>query len=176
MAVPPSSTLDPIQVEKVKAQIRRDARFKNGVTWFYWIAALSVINSIIYTAGGTITFVVGLGATQVIDGLASGFAERLGSNWAYLKDIGLLLDVIVAAIYALFGFLGKKHHRAPIIIGFILYILDAGITLICKDYFGALFHILALVGIFGAIKVLNEERKSAIMSKITPPSIPMTQS
>ena len=45
-------------------------RVKRGANWFYWIAGLSVVNSIMFIAGANFQFVVGLGVTQIINALA----------------------------------------------------------------------------------------------------------
>ena len=43
-----------------------DARVKLGANWFYWIAALSVVNSIIVMAQGDWSFIVGLGVSATL--------------------------------------------------------------------------------------------------------------
>ena len=43
---------------------------RKGASWFYWIAGASVVNTIIFLFGGNLNFIVGLGVTQVINGIA----------------------------------------------------------------------------------------------------------
>ena len=45
------------------------AQLKSGANWFYWIAGLSVVNSLIFAFGGHTSFIAGLGLTQLIDGI-----------------------------------------------------------------------------------------------------------
>src|SRR5216117_2936789 len=40
------------------------AQLKSGASWFYWIAGLSLINSIVAFTGGQWAFLFGLGITQ----------------------------------------------------------------------------------------------------------------
>jgi hypothetical protein len=47
-------------------------RHKSGANWFYWIAGLSLATSLIALGGGSWGFLISLGTTQVIDGLAAG--------------------------------------------------------------------------------------------------------
>lgn len=42
-------------------------RARTGAKWFYWIAALSMVNSMAAMAGGNFHFIVGLGITSVVD-------------------------------------------------------------------------------------------------------------
>lgn len=42
-----------------------EQRMKSGANWFYWIAALSLVTSIISLAGGDWGFLVSLGVTQL---------------------------------------------------------------------------------------------------------------
>jgi thiosulfate reductase/polysulfide reductase chain A len=43
-----------------------EQRLKGAASWFYWIAALSLINSIIVMAGGNWHFIIGMGVTTVV--------------------------------------------------------------------------------------------------------------
>src|SRR4051812_34817825 len=47
------------------------ARGKNGAAWFYWIAALSVVNTIIVLAEGGRRFALGLVVTMISDATAA---------------------------------------------------------------------------------------------------------
>ena len=44
---------------------RLERRVKSGANWFYWIAALSLVNSIIVMANGQWSFILGLGVTEI---------------------------------------------------------------------------------------------------------------
>ena len=61
-----------------------EAAFKGGANWFFWIAGLSVINSLIITFGGEMSFVIGLGITQFIDGISIALKENGSGAAAYL--------------------------------------------------------------------------------------------
>jgi len=50
---------------------------QSGARWFYWIAGLSMINSIAAMSNSSWSFLAGLGITQFIPGLALGVG-RLG--------------------------------------------------------------------------------------------------
>jgi hypothetical protein len=86
---------------------------KAGVL-FYYIAALSVVNTVIALAGVPIALAIGLGITRMID--ASLGRESL--------PVALLLDVIVASMFVALGFFATKGNKAAFLIGLVLYGLD----------------------------------------------------
>ncbi|HMJ91218.1 MAG TPA: DUF4339 domain-containing protein [Candidatus Acidoferrum sp.] len=92
-------------------------QIKNGSSWFYWIGALSLINSISAISGSDWRFFIGLGTTQFIDGV-------LGGTGATGKIIALVLDFIAAGLLILFGVLGGKGHAWAMLVGGILIGLD----------------------------------------------------
>ena len=53
-----------------------EKNLRNGANWFFWIAALSVVNSVILLLEGDRSFVIGLGVTQVINVAALTFAQQ----------------------------------------------------------------------------------------------------
>lgn len=52
---------------KIKERLELETRLNSGAGWFYWIAGLSLLNSIIMLSGSDLYFVIGLGITQIID-------------------------------------------------------------------------------------------------------------
>jgi len=122
-----------------KVALRNRAR--SGASWFYWIAGLSVINSIIAATGSTWGFMAGLGVTQLIDGLG----QSIGTE---TKAITLGLDVIVAAMCAGLGVWASRNSWAYLG-GMILYALDGGLFLIVGDWVGLAFHGLVLFFLWG---------------------------
>ena len=43
------------------------AQAKGGANWFYWVAALSLINSAAFVFGAGVHFLAGLGLTEIAD-------------------------------------------------------------------------------------------------------------
>ena len=68
---PESPKDDPIKIAK---------SFENGSKWFYWIAGLSIINSVAHLAKGDFSFVIGLGITQIVDAIAFALSRRLAAD------------------------------------------------------------------------------------------------
>src|SRR5258706_7852157 len=68
-----------------------ERRIRSGGSWFYWIAGLSLANTIVSASGGGVGFVIGLTITQVIDHFVRG-AE------GGAKAVALVLNVGVAGV------------------------------------------------------------------------------
>jgi hypothetical protein len=94
-----------------------------GAQWFYWIAGLSVLNSLLASAHAGIQFIFGLGITRLIDELRAAWLP----DWSYLN---VALSVAVAGVFVLIGWIAGKGYRAAYLVGLALYILDALIFII----------------------------------------------
>src|SRR5512133_2708123 len=117
------------------------AQTRSGGSWFYWIAGLSLINSISAFLGTSWRFIVGLGLTQLFDAAGKG----MGSSG---KVIVLVLDLFVAGLFVLFGVFAVKGHLWAFIIGMVLFTLDALVFLLVQDWIGVGFHAFVLYCLF----------------------------
>lgn len=147
----------PINKEAVVAEITQ--RIKRGASNFYWIAALSVINSILSMTGSGTYFVIGLAVTLIVDGVTVGISQSLPDASVIVKIIGLVLSILIAGVFALFGFFASQGKRWAFIAGMVLYAVDGLIMLAFADWIGVLFHGFFLWGLFGGWRALGELQK-----------------
>jgi len=154
-----SSVASPAQLAHIQKKLQLDNQVRGGVDWFFWIAGLSLINSVVYLLGKNFVFFLGLGITQFVDGITSVFAEQLGSSGNILRFIGFAIDVFIAGIFVVFGVLGRKRYNLPVIIGMILYTLDGVIVFLFQDFLSAGLHAFALFGIWNGLKSMSELAK-----------------
>jgi hypothetical protein len=151
-----------IEPQAYQTRLALETRARNGVNWFFWIAGLSIINTIIYIAGGSLTFIIGLGATQFVDGITSAIIQDIGSGpTTILRLAALAIDIGLAGIFVVAGSLGRKKYRWALISGMVLYVADAGIFIWAGDWFAVAFHALGLWGLWGGLKAINALRKLA---------------
>jgi hypothetical protein len=113
------------------------AGFRSGANWFYWIAALTLVTSIISLLGGGWRFFLSLGITQVIDGLAVVFSESFGDA---TKVIAIVLDIFITAMFAGFAYLANKRQLWAYIAGMVVFLLDGLLSLVFFDLIGILVH------------------------------------
>jgi hypothetical protein len=127
----------------------------SGANWFLWIAGLSLINSLISLASGRLSFLVGLGVTQLIDGFAAGVAEQLGGANA-VKVIALFLDLIVAGFFVGLGLFARKQHTWAFVMGMVIYALDALIFILFQGWLSVLFHAYVLYRLYQGFAANNK--------------------
>ena len=137
----PSSTIAPPGVEPSPQLFEFEKRVKSGGSWYYWVAALSLVNSVVAFTGGGGGFVIGLSVTQFMDAM---LAESGGSA----KAIGLVLGVLAAGIFALFGVFACKRHVWAFVVGMLLYGLDTILTVLAEQWLGLAFHGWVLFSLF----------------------------
>lgn len=154
-----SSTINQTQAMQIaiaQKMLELQNRIKGGVGWFFWIAGLSIINSIIYMMGSTTTFIIGLAVTQIIDRLAIGIGNEVPEMATAMRIICIVLDVIIAGVFVACGIFGIKRIRWVVIVGLVLYSLDALIFLAFGGWLPFLFHLFALWGLWRGMMAIKE--------------------
>ena len=145
------------QLKILEASARYNKKLRSGANWFYAIAVLSIINSIVMWFGGGINFLVGLAFTQLIDGVIYVISTDLGIGENIIVTvIALFFDAFIAFIFVLFGYLARKKHLWPFIVGMVIYGLDALIFIVFSDVLSFGFHILALFGLYSGVRALRQ--------------------
>jgi hypothetical protein len=154
-------------------QLVATQQFKSGANWFYWIAGLSVVNSVIAVTGGNWYFIIGLGLNHLVNGIISaatpgGFSNASTSAIA----VGFVFNMLIAGLFALFGFLAHKRAKWAFITGMILYTFDGLLFLIVSDFLSIGFHVFALYGMyrgFTGLQKLERLQSEAVIPQIQIP-------
>ena len=130
-----------METEKtIEERLNLTSQMKGGASWFYWIAGLSLINSIVIVAGQDLNFVVGLIITQVFDLLAK--------QGTISMAVAIIIDIVLTGVIAMFGVYANRGKAWAFIAGMIVYALDGMLIFISIDFFSLAFHALALFFIF----------------------------
>ena len=148
VAAPVVATTAPIPVAMPAQDPELAARVKSGVSWLYWIAALSLVNSVATLVGANFHFFIGLGITDVIDAFGMGFGN--GG-----KVMAFVLDLVAAGILVILGVFANKYHGWAALVGIALLALDAVIVALAalasgegSIWISFGFHVWAIVMIF----------------------------
>lgn len=112
-------------------------RRRSGALWFYWVAGLSLVNSLAVLTGQHWRFIVGLGITQVADGLTM----RSGHG----MPVVALVDVALIAGFILLGRFALQGRLWAFAVGAAFYALDGLIFLVVRDWVGVAFHAFVVV-------------------------------
>jgi hypothetical protein len=112
-------------------------RLHSGARWFYWVAGLSLVNSLASLAGQKWRFVLGLGITQLADALAAHSGHGIG--------VVAVLDAVIVASFVLLGRFAQQGRVWAFGVGAAIYALDGLIFLGLRDWVGVAFHVFVLV-------------------------------
>lgn len=113
--------------------------YKVGANWFYWLAGLSMITSLIAFFNGGVGFIFSLGITRIIDAIAAGVSENLDGSSA-AKVVALVLDLIITGIFVLFGYLSNQKQIWAYLVGAILFLMDGLLSLMFGSILNTLAH------------------------------------
>ena len=117
---------------------------QTGGKWFWWVAGLSLVNSVVALSGGQVHFVVGLGVTLIADSIAQEASRQNPDIAGVATAIALVWALLVSAMVFVTGWLVRKRYLAAFVIGMGLYALDGLIFLLFQDWMSVAFHGLAL--------------------------------
>jgi hypothetical protein len=124
-----------------------------GASWFYWIAALSIVNIGLMLGNAGIRLIfgeLGLGTLALVTAIKAGAGLY----------VGIAADVIVSGIFALFGVFARKAQPWAFIAGGILYVVDAVFVALDNDWLSLAFHAYVLFRIFMGLQA-NLKLKAA---------------
>ena len=154
LAQPPTQQAD---TQRAAQKMQAEVRMHTGARWFYWIAGLSVVNSVISISGSERHFVLGLGFTQLVDAIG----KQMGGSG---PNAALGVDIVIAGLFALFGMMAVKRGKMAFIAGMILYGLDGALLVVFQDWFSVALHAYALFCLFQGFRALG------VLNLIDPPN------
>jgi hypothetical protein len=131
----------PYEIPAAAANAELGHRIKSGASWFYWIAAMSLINSFLVMTKQPWGFALGLGITRQID-------YELSNT----PGIAFAIDLVAIGAMVFFGFFAIKRHAWAFVIGLVLLALDTALTLRQGAWISVAFHGWAIVSIFMAFR------------------------
>lgn len=156
--MPENAFTQPVAPRIDRALIAKsDPQIIGGARWFWWIAGLSLVNSVLIHGGSDTSFVIGLGFTLIADSV---FHE--------LKAVAFAIDAVALGVIFGLGWFAGKGHVWAFITGIVLYCLDALIYLPLEAWMSVGFHVFALVFIFKGLMAL----RAALKAAAAPPPVP----
>jgi len=143
--------------------------FKSGANWFYWIAGLTIVTSVIAFGGGGIRFLISLGITQIIDGVAQAISTEGGGA---ARVVALVLSLLISGVFIIFGWLANQKMLWAYIVGMVLFGLDGLLSLVAQDWIGVIAHGVVLFFLFRGFQA---GRDLVSMEKAMAQSAPQTE-
>ena len=146
-------------------------RGKNGAGWFYWVAALSLINSVMMLSGSDFGFALGLSVTMIADVVALDVAKQPDVG-VMPYAVAIVFDLVVLSMVVLCGWLSQKRILIVFALGMALYVLDGLLCLLFMQFVGVAIHAFAVFSMwngFMAYRQLNQlERQLSSVPSIEP--------
>ena len=132
----------------------------HGANWFYWLAILSAINSFVVFYFQMPNTPLALGVTQWLDGTHSALNSQ--GTGGILTVTGLVIDLLIAAVLAGFGYLARRGSDLAFVIGIFLYVVDAMLSIGMRDFFGFGVHLIGLFFLCKGLLASRHVRENAI--------------
>lgn len=124
--------------------------------WFFTVAGLSLLNTILFHLGINVTFVFGLSITRIFDILASSPGLLKPELW----ELFFLHFIILGAVVSL-GLIARKGNTYAFLAGIFFFLLDTLLTLIYRDFIEVFFHCIVLynfcIGYRSSKTFINQE-------------------
>ena len=158
-AAPPAAAVPAPAINRALVA-QSEPEVMRGANWFWWIAALSLVNTAMIHSDSDRNFVIGLGFTLMVD--------------VMFKSIKLLafgIDAVALGVIVGLGFLSRKGHFWAFVTGIVLYSLDALIYLALQDWMSVGFHGLALFYMVRGAKRLKAALREAATPSVEPPPV-----
>ena len=132
----------------MNSEVHSNPEVVSGARWFWWIAGLSLINTVLLYAGADISFVVGLGITTI----ASIF---------FSMPMAVLIIAVALGLYFYFGYEAQKGQAWAFYAGLAVYGFDALIFVYLEDWMSVAFHGLAIFFIVKGLMALHAGSKAS---------------
>lgn len=133
-----------------------EAKLRVGANWFFWIAALSTVNAFMILSEANRHFLVGLGITELVNGIAVAVAKQAPNAATIATAVAVVMTFMIAGVVALFGLGARKRMSWVFILGMTLYALDGLLFVLFGDWLSIAFHVVALLGIFRGLSACRE--------------------
>lgn len=128
---------------------------RHGADWFFGLAALSVINSLIVYFYNIPNTPIALGITQWLDGTNTGIKAAMTGG-------GLVVNLLIAGVLAAFGLLARRGSDLAFVVGMFLYVVDSFLMIGARDFFGFGVHLIGLFFLFKGLLASRHIRENAV--------------
>lgn len=131
----------------MQAYASADPAVQSAARWFWWIAGLSLVNSVLAHSGSQTSFVVGLGIMAIADAV-----------FANAPAIAFVIDAIAVGLFFVIGLFAVRGKATAFYVGIGIYVLDALIYARFEDWMPVGFHALALYFIGRGLMQLRRQQ------------------
>jgi len=135
----------------IAQMMQLEKQYRDGANWFYWIAGLSLLTSILLAVGSSYFPAIALGIVTL--------STVMGMTIPALSNVVVVPIIIAVGVLGLIGYLSNKGHSWAYLLGISLFGLDTVLLLVFMDFMGICFHALALFFIIRGYVSLQKLKK-----------------
>ncbi len=144
--------------------IELQQKLSSGANWFYWIAGLSIVNSLFNFFEAQWNFAIGLGITQFFDAIGVYLRSEGASQ---MISVGIfVIALVIAGLFFVLGVFANRRILTAFVFGIVLYFADGILMLYFGDILGIIIHVVALIFIIRGFLAARQLAKF-----VPPPSI-----
>lgn len=130
-------------------------------SWFFWIAAMTVINSLMIHSGSETSFMIGLTISMVMDAATA----AAGST---AKIIAASFDAVCVAGLVFLGSKARRGLRWAFVVGIVLYGLDTLLSLVAPNVISIALHGWALFSMGLGLRAAGKLRVAEAAASVPP--------
>lgn len=128
-------------------------------TWFWWVAGLSLANSIAAMLELDYGMILGLGAGQFIDAIFLYDFNGTGEAPSLIaRGLHLLISVGLAGVFFALGRSARQFSVKAFVVGLVLYALDSLLFVFIRDWVAVAVHVFVLFTLWGGFTALRAMR------------------
>jgi hypothetical protein len=136
----------------MNATLSADPIVRSAARWFWWIAGLSLVNTVLFHTGSSVNFVLGLGMTAVTNAL---YADNVA--------VSVALAAVGVAFYAFIGLRAAQERLWAFYLGLAVYALDALVYVKFEDWTPVAFHGVAAFFILKGVAQVRGRGEPAVV-------------
>ena len=152
----------------IEQKLKLQSRMRGGAGWLVAVALFSIVNSALIFFNAKLHFIVGLGVTQIADGIG-----KVGGTVGSIA--GFIVTLIAAGLFAGLWKFAREGQQWAFLTGMILYALDGLIFLGLGLWLDFGFHVFALFSMYKGFTSLNELNQLNRQSPGLAPSQPIAR-
>jgi len=138
----------PVNQAMLEQKLRLESQMRRGAGWLIAVALFSVVNSALNLFDAQLHFIVGLGVTQIADGVG-----KVGGTAGSIA--GFVVSLIAAGLFCGLWKFARDGQKWAFLVGMILYALDGLIFLGFGLWLDLAFHAFALFRMYKGLSALN---------------------
>jgi len=144
----------PAEYPRSEAPAPADHKVQSAASWFFWVAGLSCVSTVMHAFGLDFSFMVSMGSTDILGYIGVQTPD------AVLKVLAYTVCGLIFLFVAACGYFAAKKHLWAFIVGIGVLMLDALVlfSMLPSSIPSVLFRMWAVYSLIGGFTALRAQR------------------